>query len=99
MPNPENLRKITSEQAREMGKKSKRGPSIKTLLKKFLEKSLDETGVTEEEKVALALIAKARSGDVQAINTLFDRLEGKPSQTIDQNNTNTTKEEVTVKFE
>jgi len=38
--------------------------------------------MTVMDQVALALISKARNGDVYAINTLYDRLEGKPNQKV-----------------
>lgn len=37
----------------------------------------------EQENVAKALIIKAKSGDIQAIKEFFDRLYGKPKETID----------------
>jgi hypothetical protein len=41
--------------------------------------------VLEQEKVAKALIRKAKSGDVRAITEFFDRLYGKAKETIDMN--------------
>ena len=39
--------------------------------------------VTYGELVARALLVRAVSGDVQAIREVFDRLEGKPRQSVD----------------
>jgi len=39
--------------------------------------------IQEQEKVANALIRKAKSGDVRAIVEFFDRLYGKAKETID----------------
>lgn len=38
------------------------------------------------EKIAKALLTKAKKGDVQAAKELFDRAWGKPSQNIDLGN-------------
>src|SRR5262245_23805364 len=39
--------------------------------------------VTYGELIARALLVRAISGDVQAIREVFDRLEGKPRQSVD----------------
>lgn len=41
--------------------------------------------VAEQEKVAHALIRKAKMGDIQAIKEFFDRLYGKSKETVDFN--------------
>lgn len=41
--------------------------------------------VEEQEKVAKALIRKAKAGDVRAITEFFDRLYGKAKETVDFN--------------
>lgn len=56
------------------------------LLSDALRKQLAETdkdGKSVAEKVAAALIQKAKGGDVQAIREVFDRAEGKAQQSID----------------
>ncbi len=66
-------------------------PNTATRLKRFLELSQKITnpisGKTEDitvaEQLDLAIIAKARKGDVRAFNALMDRLEGKPQQSVD----------------
>jgi hypothetical protein len=85
----------SSEQAREMGKKSSRKgiPNTKTRLKRILE--LEQklknpvTGEIETftvaEQMDIKIIEKARKGDIKAYNAILDRLEGKPNQVIDQN--------------
>ena len=94
MPNPENLRRITSEQAREMGKKSSRGKAVGTILRELLDKKIEINDPIMKKKIkesiayamAMKLIGKALKGDTKAINDVIDRTEGKPIQQI--NNTN-----------
>lgn len=45
-------------------------------------KEANEQGTTKLREVADALVAKAISGDVQAIKEIADRLDGKPAQAI-----------------
>lgn len=77
-----NLTPFTKDDNRavEGGRKSKRGKSVKTILRMFLEKKIKGEIFTQGENVALALIEKARAGDVSAIKELYDRLEGKAVQ-------------------
>jgi uncharacterized protein DUF5681 len=42
----------------------------------------DKAGRTNAEVVAAALIAKAKRGDVRAASEIADRVEGKPSQSL-----------------
>jgi hypothetical protein len=67
-------------------------PNTATRLKRLLELEQEilnpVTGLKEQftvaEQMDMAMIAKARKGDVRAYNALVDRLEGRPNQTIDQ---------------
>ena len=95
-PNPNKDTQFNSKTASEAGKKSKRGKSIKTLLKEFAEKKISKD-LTFEEKIAMELITKASEGDLGYIKEYFDRVEGKPTQTIDQ--TVQEKSDVKVSFE
>lgn len=70
--------------------------SAKTIIRKWLEShekiknpltNQDET-VTILDSMTLALIAKARKGDVAAFNALLDRTEGKPIQGIENTGSN-----------
>lgn len=93
MNKQDNLKPFDSESASKAGKKSSRKgiPNTKTRLKRFLELTNKQanpvTGEMEDMTVAeqmdLAIIAKARKGDIKAYTALLDRLEGKPLQTID----------------
>ena len=73
-------------------------PNTATRLKRFLELSQkiknpingEEEEITVAEQLDLAMIAKARKGDVRAFNALMDRLEGKPPQYIEQKSDLTT---------
>lgn len=44
----------------------------------------ETAGFTVAEQMDLAQIMKAKSGDTQAYNTIMDRLEGKPKQTVEE---------------
>jgi hypothetical protein len=76
MPNPENLKSYKKGQS---GNPSGKPPGAKnrsTLLKKWLEVNVKD-GITVEDEVILALIKKAKQGDVQAIKEVQDTLHGK----------------------
>jgi len=46
-----------------------------------------EEGITDlEREIVVTLLRKAREGDMAAINTYFDRMYGRPKQTIEQEN-------------
>jgi len=64
----------------------KKGMKFATILKKILELEIEQTnditGLTEKHPVAdhigMKLAKQSLEGDVQSINALLDRLEGKP---------------------
>ena len=66
-------------------------PNTKTRLKRLLTITQNLTnpitgekeGFTVAEQMDLAMIMKAKEGDVQAYKTLQDRLEGTPQQQLD----------------
>jgi len=60
--------------------KKKRGVSLVSKLKKMLSKDPDRV-----TKILEKIISKAESGDLKAIDMVLDRIDGKPTQTIDQN--------------
>lgn len=62
----------------------KKIPAIDELLSKLLGE--DEAEKSEAEAVFDALIKKAKTGDVRAIEVLLDRMYGKVSQTLDHTN-------------
>lgn len=69
--------------------------SFKASLRKML--AIEETKVneltnlaevlTQQDLLNIAQIKKAKEGDTQAYNAIIDRLEGKPTQSIDNNHT------------
>ena len=85
MPNPQNIippkkGEVRNPKGRTIGSKNR-----STLLKKWIEVAVklkhpeteEEISGTIEDKVALALVAKALTGDVQAIKEIQDTLYGK----------------------
>ena len=58
--------------------------SLSNLLRKELEETDPDTGLANKEVIAKALVRLARGDNLAAIEKIFDRLEGKPAQTIDQ---------------
>lgn len=106
MPNPENVTKnkiTTTSEARKRGKagglKSAEARSKKKLLKEELEALLD-SGKTQE-KVCLALLDKALSGDIRAFEVIRDSIGQKPKEEVINTNLNTdaTIEELKSYFE
>jgi hypothetical protein len=71
--------------------KAKGTLSAKTIIKRWLEAEAKEenplTGGLEKlsqlDLITLAQVVKAKKGDTAAYNSLMDRLEGKPKQTVD----------------
>lgn len=85
MANNENLRTLTSEEAREIGKKGgiasgKARAERKTLKEELL--LLLSQGNTQE-KISLSLIAQAMEGNVKAFETIRDTVGEKPKENID----------------
>ena len=88
--------KLTREQNSRGGKKSKRGPSIKTQLREILETDaptevlnrLKERGFTTKDKtlqkaLTVNLIASALEGESWASKLIIEHLEGKPVQNVE----------------
>lgn len=88
--NEGNLKPFTGADDPRRGHKPKGVPHSKTRLKRLLELTENLTnpvtgeleGFSVAEQMDLAQIIKARKGDTQAYNSIFDRLEGKPQQSI-----------------
>lgn len=69
----------------------KGSPNLSTVLKAMLEEKIDvrmDNGKIEKKKfmdvVIRKLIKKASDGDVRAIQEIFDRIDGKSKQPIEQ---------------
>lgn len=85
MANNENLRTLTSEEAREIGRKGgiasgKARAERKTLREELL--LLLSKGDTQE-KISLSLIQQAMQGNVKAFETIRDTVGEKPKEDID----------------
>lgn len=68
--------------------KNGRGKGKKTIpaMLKRLASLKDKEGKTALECVCLTLIDKAKKGDLGAIQLLYERMEGRPRQTIEMTN-------------
>jgi hypothetical protein len=95
MPNPENIRPPKPGEVRNPKGKPPGTKNRSTILKKWIEVATklknpvtgkDEFG-TVEDKVTLALIARALTGDVQAIKEINDTLYGKLTEKSEVNTT------------
>lgn len=86
----EDLIPYNSKTASEAGKKSKRGKSLKTIIRDINETILRGedplTGIDTEksviERLMLKLAAQGISGDVRAAKEYLDRSEGQSEQTV-----------------
>jgi hypothetical protein len=99
MANPENLipcSQRSKSEARELGRqggiKSGETRREKADLRKLLEIAIErvQTGAdgnesTTGQEIIAVLIAKALDGDMTAIKEIFDRLYGKPKESLDAN--------------
>jgi ATPase subunit of ABC transporter with duplicated ATPase domains len=88
-----NLTPFDKERAREAGKKSKRGKSLKTIIEEIssveyptpskLKAIFPNEKYSGKELMIMAQLAKSYKGDTYAFQAIADRLEGKPKQTLD----------------
>jgi hypothetical protein len=97
MANEGNLRTLTSEEAREIGRKGgiasgKARAARKTLKEELL--ALLEQGDTQE-RISLALLQKAMQGDTKAFEVLRDTVGEKPTDKIEAD----VKNEVNINIE
>jgi hypothetical protein len=76
-PNPKNQIK-TKKQASEMGKKSKRGISLKTKLKEVL-----LNGRIDPDEFIESMYKNAIKGNSGIARLIFDHMEGKPTEKIE----------------
>ena len=95
--NPQNLKRLSSEEARRNGKKggvrSAKARREKKTFKELLKIALEmrtKNGNTNAEEIVASLILKAQSGDVKAFEAVRDTIGEKPKDTVDV----TTREEV-----
>lgn len=78
---PEERKEIASRAGRNSARVLVQRNLLTAELIRILNKRDKGTGVYGREAIALALMTKAISGDLQAISLIFDRVEGKPLQT------------------
>jgi hypothetical protein len=64
--------------------------NVKTILRQLLEIDSEKTpGVSRLEAICAKLVVMAEGGDLYSIDRVFDRLEGKPGQSVDVTATKT----------
>lgn len=88
--NPQNLKRLSTEEARRIGKKGgvksaqarRQKKTFKELLKIALEMRT-KNGNTNAEEIVASLILKAQSGDVKAFEAVRDTIGEKPKDEID----------------
>jgi len=56
---------------------------MSTLLEEAIKRVAEDTGTAEDVQIVAALIKKAKTGDIQAIREIWDRIEGKAPQSLD----------------
>lgn len=95
MAKEDNLTPFSSEYQPEKNGRPKGSRNRSTIVKKWLSflsnETNDITGIeeqlTQEDKITLAQIHKAKAGDTSAYKALMDSAHGMPKQEIDQTNT------------
>ena len=89
MANEQNLRKLTTKEAREIGKKggiaSGKVRKEKKMLKDLLEDALAKGTNTDNEyvNITLAIIREAKKGNVKAYEVIRDTLGQKPVEKVE----------------
>lgn len=87
-----------------------KGQSLTSILQDAVDRKISKTDplsglkkkVTISKALAYSVISKGLKGDIKAINMIFDRLEGKPKQSIEMDgdlNTNTNRTNIDLTFE
>lgn len=66
----------------------KKEHGLTDLLRKALDEPHDETGITNKQMVIDKMFELANKGDAIILKYLFDRIDGKPLQTIENTNFN-----------
>lgn len=88
--NPQNLKRLSTEEARRIGKKGgvksaqarRQKKTFKELLKIALEMRT-KNGNTNAEEIVASMILKAQSGDVKAFEAIRDTIGEKPKDEVD----------------
>ena len=58
--------------------------SLSNIWREELEKTDTDSGLSNKEIIATVLVRLAKEGNLVAIERVYDRVEGKPAQSIDQ---------------
>lgn len=103
MPNPENLKEPwkPGDPSPNPAGRPKGSRNLSTILREMLEEEIEVNidGVKERKKlqdlIIRKLIKKANDGNLRAIEQIFDRVEGKPNQKIQQDG----KTDITVRWD
>ncbi len=62
--------------------KPKGARHFSTLIKEAITKVANDTGTSDDVLIIQALVAKAKDGDLKAVDMVLDRVDGKAEQTI-----------------
>ncbi len=62
--------------------KPKGARHFSTLIKEAITKVANDTGTSDDILIVQALVAKAKDGDLKAVDMVLDRIDGKAEQTI-----------------
>lgn len=62
--------------------KPKGARHFSTLIKEAITKVANDTGTSDDILIIQALVAKAKDGDLKAVDMVLDRVDGKAEQTI-----------------
>lgn len=93
MANNENLRRLSSEEARKIGSKGgkasvkarRRKKELKELLELALSQPCTETGEDNYTSICVSLINEAKMGNTKAFEVIRDTIGQKPTEAIDIN--------------
>lgn len=67
---------------RNLAGKPKGARHFSTLIREAITKVANDTGDSDDKLIVKALVAKAKEGDLKAVDIVFDRVDGKAEQTI-----------------
>ncbi len=62
--------------------KPKGARHFSTLIREAITRVAEDTGTSDDKEIVKALVEKAKKGDLKAIDTVLDRVDGKAEQTI-----------------
>lgn len=83
----EEARDISQKGGKASGEARRKKRDLKEKIKAYFE-TLDDSGMDNETKIIVKLGQRAAKGDVAAAKELWDRMDGKAKQTVEQSNYN-----------